>query len=305
VVPSDHPRLSIEQIAGRLDKMGDVQDEVPKALDRRPHDDLDALDESDPDPFPLDRLEDLSLISKAFSVLTLVSTVLRDSELVTDQDLKRRTLQRALALWGHAIELVESDADFREGNREIGTAVANAIGVPKDKAEQFIEDFQNVAPGLMAFGGMASTLSSSKLSRILHESLTDERFLAQPRGAVAGAMLSVLVQGPKWAHDMRVVQGRYSSLPIAQEVLLRLAFAVYLGEFLDLEDESELRALLTTQALDERGLTGRERRVARSTLDQSFKRLRLKQSRNRLPRGEGVFDSSEDIEATGKVREQP
>lgn len=296
VIKPESPRLTIDEVVARIDKMGEMSDEIPQTVER-PKDDLDGLDESDPDPFPLDRLEDMSLISKAISVLTLVSTVLRDSELVTDQDLKRRTLQRALALWGHLIELVESDQDFRAGNHDIATAVAKTIGVPADKVSAFVEDFENIAPGLMAFGGMSATLSSTKLSRILHESLTDDQFLAHPRGAIAGAMLSVAVQGPKWSRDMRVVQERYWQLPVAQEVLYRLAFAVYMGEFLEAEDESELRSLLTTQAVDERRLAGSERSAARSSLDQSFKKLRLKQSRHQLPRGEGVFDASDEVDS--------
>ena len=102
---------------------------------------LDQMNDSDREPFPLENIEDAPPLFKIMTALTLVSNVLRDSELVKDLKLKERVLRRTLLIWGKFVNLLDVDEDFAGFWRRIGNELANLLDVPEARRSKFVEDF--------------------------------------------------------------------------------------------------------------------------------------------------------------------
>lgn len=257
---------------------------------------LDRLDDRDTGPFPFDRIEDASPVRRVLTLLGLVSNVLRDSELVTDLDLKRRVLQQTLSGWGHFVQVLEADEDFKEYTDKLAVVLVKDLGVPSGKAATFREDFVELAPVLIGLGGMSSQLASRKLQRTLQRAFLDEDFQEDVRGSVMGALLGFDLQAERWPELFQKVQATHGSVHVVDFVLQKLAMSAYLHQNLTPEDEASLSEFLTERMMPStvKAQNERDRRQWESNTGQRLKAVRLRNSRKQLSAGDTIPSSSED-----------
>lgn len=202
---------------------------------------LDRVNDADAHPFPFTDTEDAPASTKVAALASLVSTVLRDSELVRDIELKQRVLRKCLVLWGRLVDALEADAAFKEVARELVEMLAEGrVSASQKKRDDFIDDFMDMVVPLTAFGVMSQNLSSRKLIIALEGILADDEFVRSPHGSVMGALLAFDIQTVGWAQQFNDVQERHPHIPIAENTMVRMAFLAYLYQSPSAED---LRAL--------------------------------------------------------------
>jgi hypothetical protein len=200
---------------------------------------IDQHADVDPEPFPLESIEDAPQLLQMLTCLALVSGVLRDSELVTDLQLKERVLKRTLSVWGDLVALLEQDEDYRAYSEHLAGVLAPEHA-SREKRQQFVDDFVENAPMLTAAGGISVTLASRKLTVLLKRAFEDPGFAGQRRASVMGALLAWAISGRGWSGYFQDVQRRHGLIPI----LRRLGYIAYNTDTIVGDDVQGLEELL-------------------------------------------------------------
>jgi hypothetical protein len=203
----------IEMIEG--DAVVDSEDDAkrpPRAEVRERYDELmDRISaDDDVEAFPLQNIDDAPDITKVWTITGLVSNVLRDSELVRDQDLKLRLLRKTLKVWGTFVKVLDDEEPYAHLMRNLANGMADVYGLSGEDREDMIDEFVISAPVFTAMGGMSKTLASRKLTRLLDLCFAEEAFVADREQAIMAAILSFDLQQVGWAQHFKTVRETHS-----------------------------------------------------------------------------------------------
>ncbi|WP_415394434.1 SIR2 family NAD-dependent protein deacylase (plasmid) [Rhodococcus globerulus] len=131
------------------------------------YDDDDSILVQDVNPFPSTLLEDAPLDMQLTGLITLVSNILRDSELVLDPELKESMLTSTLSAWGRYMDIVN-------GSDELRQMITNIVDVIGERMNMKISRKETVTSNLIdswsmheAYRGISEELSTAKLRKAL------------------------------------------------------------------------------------------------------------------------------------------
>ncbi|MDR2255064.1 MAG: SIR2 family protein [Arthrobacter sp.] len=152
-------------------------------IDRKTYD--DSSDEDSP-AFLTTRLDDLSAARIAMLVVDLASKVIRDSDEVMNQELKRRVLHRLMLAWAAFTDLYQTELTSTDGIRSVAESILAHDG-DEPNPEQ-IDDFESfltkVIPVVLVDSGITVCLASPTL----RSRLSDLEFPDTPSGRAAEGM---------------------------------------------------------------------------------------------------------------------
>jgi hypothetical protein len=214
---------------------------------------LESLLTHDPgvehDALPLDQTHNLPTFMPLMRALALTSSVLRDSELVKNIDLKKQVLHRTLSTWGKLVEILGEDPQYQELARETANKVATAAKpkISGDDPETLVDKVSAFSPFAFAFMGISNTLSSRKLLRVLKLCFDADEFISDANASVMGALLGFCLQYGGWSElfvKVKTVHPRSKGVRIALE---RFALMAYYYQTLGHEDAARIRAFLVDQ----------------------------------------------------------
>lgn len=296
---------SVDDLVRKLDLPRPEKPSQTEGHDANP-DWLDRIEDSDQTPFPLDRPEDTPPAMQLSNVLSLVSNVLRDSELVRDLDLKQRVLARTLILYGRFVQLLEQEESYRDFVRSLAEEVSDGLGLGKNRRDEFIEELIDLSAMLTAFGGMASNLSSRKLARSLSKCFEDDGFLGVAPGTIMGALLAFQLQDRGWAQRFVAAGRRHRDVKSVLTVLKPLAFAAYYHHTLHQDDAETLHNFLVDLTLRDAKVNEAAKKDARARISQKLNLNRSRYASRRHPIGQTIFTDSGRIPDTveGEVLEE-
>lgn len=174
-------------------------------------DDFDPFDVLEPkkrSPFPAHDLDsapfDVSLIQK----LTLVSNILRDSELVQDAGLKEQALGRALRGWGLLMGVLYESDQIKDLVERVFDAMSKATDLSESQKAVFLPRFMELWSVVMASAAIAEELATIKLERAVTRILTSESASESVHLLLPAMMLTLQ------ANDSRLN-------PVVRELLLK------------------------------------------------------------------------------------
>jgi hypothetical protein len=290
---------SVEELVARLN----IPDHLTQDPDENGRDAdggvdwLDQMDDSDTAPFPLDRPEDAPPATRVIKVLTTVSNVLRDSELVRDSALKQRVLQRALFVWGRFVVLLENDEEHQAFVTLLVSRLAEDMGLSEKRKQSLLEVFREIGPLLTGFGGMSSTLASRKLSRSLNRCFGEESFQEDAPSLVMGALLALTIQDVGWASYFRIAGEKHRKVRVVRRALKGIALTAYYHQTLSPTDSEHLEAFLVDQYMVEMKSTSAVgEKTSRERLAQQLRTNRLRFRNSRLPAGETAYSARIEVE---------
>ena len=233
---------------------------------------LQSFDTEDPSPFPVHAIEDAPVAMQVLEALALVSNVLRDSELVDDLELKQRVLQKTLIVWGKLADLLEGDEVYQEFLVRLGKRVAESLSVTKAKRDEFVEDFRDLGPLMTSFGGIAATLASRKLARLLERLFAETEFVEGRESAIMGAMLGFELRAPTWTRYFTTVRELHGPKKAVNVVLRRFAISAYYSPATRDDEAAGIETFLIDQFLASKpAVTGRTAKAQRDSLSQSLR----------------------------------
>lgn len=225
------------------------------------------------------------LVSRSMTVLrtvSLVSIVVRSSERIEDQKLKRDVVKSALLLWSVAFDELREDVVLSSG---LDNAISRAIqkrsgGENADgrESERRRKGLNRLLLGLVVMSGVISDLSSSKLAKALREVLESGEIksdvLATTLGAIALAE-GLRAHDTTWLSELRKTYLQVGKKPISRELIF--AYLMYVisdtGSGVDVYDD--VLAFLADLVLDAGGRTGPARRSTEKTRVMETLRQRL------------------------------
>jgi hypothetical protein len=295
------PTSSLGELVEQLEMFhstdsGDGGSAVQENVEERWLDDYEDTGDSR-EPFPLD---DITLAAPAVQLanaLSLVSRVIRDSEMVKDVELKRAVLFETLQLWGRFVEMLATDAEQIASMVDLAERIADGIGIPDERRVRFIDDFSERAPFFVAFTGLSITLSSKKLLLTLEACFDNPEFTRDPRGVVMGAVMAFDLQQPGWPRFFRDLYDLYPNMAATHTLIGAIGLGAHRVQQLLPRDESVLRDVLVDQMVD--GITfpsGQAKKRARDRVSQQLRRARMTSSHEQLPPGETVLSIAPESE---------
>ena len=111
------------------------------------------------EPFPLLNLANVPRLLQASENISLVSSVLRDSELVMDKQLKQAVLYRTLIAWAVIVDLFPHDEGYASLIRSLVSDLLDDLSVSIDQKKELEVRFERSLRLLLAFNGISSTLA--------------------------------------------------------------------------------------------------------------------------------------------------
>jgi hypothetical protein len=205
------------------------------------HDPLDSMEDRDPLPFPVVRIHEAPPLVQLIETLALVSTVLRDSELVKNLDLKFETLSHTLALWGRLVDFLEADSSFREVIGEVAKEYATKNNIAEKEQPAFLDYFVETAAVFTSLSGLTETLSSRKLILTLQRCLSDPEVQADPGALIMAALMSFDLRVKEWPEAFEIAQGKHPDVKAVTSILESIA--LYSNAYLELNDKDADRLI--------------------------------------------------------------
>lgn len=215
-------------------------------------DTVDPLDEREDDdrvPFPLEAVGDEPTVLLQMQSLDLLSSLLRDTEVITDHELKERYLSRVLRSWAQLVARLEVETRDAASMKDALKHAAEQIGIPERKVEQFLADMMRVLPLSIVLSGLSLTLSSRKLTKTIERCLSRDELVADPGFSILATYLLMDVKAPNWTTRARNIADRHSGSMAVVSVYRRLMFAAYLSGALSRDDERDVLDFLVDQTI--------------------------------------------------------
>ncbi|TCO43614.1 SIR2-like protein [Kribbella antiqua] len=297
----DGDASSVESLMRQLDlDMPGKRASFAETTEPSDYDWLDHLEDEDREAFPLDQVEDGPELARVSTALSLVSNVLRDSEMIRDQHLKKTVFHRILVVWGVYVELLGEDDEYEEFVRGLARRIGINFGVAQSKADEFVDIFMGVAPILAGFTGMSITLSSRKLILTLKNCFKDPAFLTDPKPVVMGALYAFGLQTEGWIEYFSLAQREHPRVRAVDKFFPTIATSAYYRHTLTPAEADALHDFILEHKLHAAAPMDRhEEQRARQEFSQRLKRNRmLWQRKSPIPRGQTVYSVSPDDEDT-------
>lgn len=256
---------------------------------------MDQLPDRDVEPFPLEPIDDGPSIQRMIATLGLVSSVLRDTEIITDPSLRRSTLSDVLLGWSNFIYAVELDEDFKEFTTDLVEYVADRLNYNDARRNSLRRDLPEGLAFSYAVGGISANLSTQKLARSLHVCLTEPQFMEHVGRATMAVILAYDLQVAGWGGYFLELEERFGDTGAVDRGVGKLAQLALVRQTLDLKEESQLVEFLTRRSLTDTERHSDKGRVARTaeSIRRSVLGARMTRKTPALPPGRSVLSTSE------------
>lgn len=250
---SDNP-LGLDSVVAAVSSVDDDAEDSEPATGSEPpdvetvdqggsdNDDLDYYVENaisrSTEPFPARSIHDAPHLQKALAALSLVSNVLRDSELVRDMPLKVRTLKKTVHLWAEMIYLLEHDEDFKEFSAALVEQLVSGDDFGESQGAKIREKLRFRFPLFFGVTAMMTSLSSRKLEVAIEQCFDDVIEECQ-EAAIMTALLSWSIEGENWSSQFARIADKFRETPAVFDVMFVLARTFYVHEKLSPQQRTD------------------------------------------------------------------
>lgn len=253
-------------------------------------DPFEMTSDGDTTPFPTTQHEQLPPALRLMRVLELVSNVLRDSDQIEDGAKKQEVLRNVLEHWGHLMNTLEQDPDFKRFVQELGERlyareVDEEFGEEGDAAAkasqraELLEELGLLFPAAIALGSLTEHLASRRLVRPLSHVASAAQDDERLEITIAAAFMIYSVKERGWPEALQDLIARRKNIWVIRNFLLPLLMSDWVGRNVASEDEDDLLQLCLDIALRSFRYESDAQRVAhREQIRQSLKRERLERS---------------------------
>jgi hypothetical protein len=153
-------------------------------------------------PFPANDLENAPADVRLSAYITLVSNILRDSELVEDPVLKEQMLRSTLSAWGRYMDLMTNSEDVQRMINQVAEIINERLGYEDERKEEFAMNLADAWSMHSANRGISEELSTAKLQRaIARISTTDTSESAHKM--IPLYMLDAMQEQKLWGNTFR------------------------------------------------------------------------------------------------------
>ncbi|MFC8523937.1 SIR2 family protein [Pseudarthrobacter sp. NPDC057230] len=242
----------------------------------------DDSDDSDTPAFMTARLEDLSQSRVAMLVVDLALRVLRDSDEVRDQDLKKRILRKLLVAWVSFTDLYEQELSQLPDLDEVVSTFIKDEDADPEKIEGLKNFLTRLLPVLLTDSGIRYCLSGPSLVTRLAELELPEG----PHGDHASIIRTLALyasENRKWIGTLKLINDRALKTFFCAAFFAGIArYAYVVDATLSDEDRDEIRSFLRRVIAVRYNFKGVDHRSkVLNDFEASLRRQRLQEGRRR------------------------
>ncbi|WP_329177105.1 metallophosphoesterase family protein [Streptomyces sp. NBC_01477] len=262
-------------------------EELNRDLARRMDDVLDQLDaiREVEQTRSADRNRVRSHAEAYFDGLSLLSSVLRNSELVRDIRLKRSTLELALNGFGVLAAIIASEQATGGYAKTILESAIKDIELPELEKEELVDRILLYAPIIVAWGGMSHSLASKKLAGLTQSALRDSDFLAEPGQALMAVILLHQTGEREWLNHAEEVFKRHGGRQVVLSTVRFMALSAFFSSQSGPQEVDRLAAFIAEIAIHNTDFPNEASRLgSRNRYREELKKRRLRINRIGGPR---------------------
>ncbi len=215
---------SLEVSDSDLDSGADSDvDSSDDAHDWDPYDSMS--DDVDKEPFPSANVESAPLQVRITGLISLVSNIIRDSEMVEDPELKEIVLARALRVWGQFVGILSTS--LLPLIEQLVDVISDRLEMPQAEIDEFAEWMKRAWPFYAGMTGISDELATIKLARALSRLTAGAPGEAPVHSALMASMLQFDLNTPGWEVGLRGLWEAHGETDIVRTTTLVLARHAY------------------------------------------------------------------------------
>ncbi|MFJ3797329.1 metallophosphoesterase [Streptomyces sp. NPDC090088] len=178
--------------------------------------------------------------------LDLMSSVLRNSELVQDIPLKSSVLRDAIEGRANFAAIISGNMREFFTSSDILEGMLRTAGVSEDDTAEIVERVMVLAPILSAWAAMADSMATARLSQGISEAMKDDNFTADPGRALLGVLFSQQINHPEWVKYAKEVLRRHGERKAVQEAIRFISTGVYMDPNTQPGRQRELEGIISS-----------------------------------------------------------
>lgn len=204
--------------------------------------------DSDVKPFPLLELDKIPESYRLFMAVDLASSVLRDSDAVTDHTAKDAALLQAFHAWGVLIDHVETDEEVqRIGKRIIAEGVKQGF-YSAEFGDGLLPYYQRNYASLFVLSGINASLRSSKLRKSMERLYSSNAITSKgPYATASAAFFEITSAKGEWAKNVQHLSKSLDRRLIAVEFLGSLLPLIYVFNELTANQRDTIKQTMVQQ----------------------------------------------------------
>lgn len=227
------------------DEVG-TSNEKPELVNNQNNYDLSI--DSDVKPFPLLQLDKIPESYRLFMAVDLASSVLRDSDAVTDHTAKDEALLQAFHAWGVLIDHVETDEEIQKAGKRIIEEGVKQGFYSAEIGDGLLPYYQRNYANLFVLSGINTSLRSSKLKKSMERLYEKNAITAKGPYATASAAFFELTSGKgEWAKNVQHLCDSLGRRLIAVEFLGSLLPSIYIFDELSPVERETIKETIIQQ----------------------------------------------------------
>ena len=204
----------------------------------------DESSDADRIPFPLDDPSTWPAHTRLSAGLELSSRVLRDSDDLSNLEMKSDVFRLVISRWGYLAQTLEKAGVFNQVSAEIIDLLIRGELVKPEDREWFEEHFSMSLMGFTILRSLISTLASRKLIRT-YERVRDEPGIRDdPHSALMLTIFAISVRGAGWTQELLALSKKHPDRWSTVQFVRMLAMMAWEDERLSKQDEEDVRAFL-------------------------------------------------------------
>ena len=204
---------------------------------------------AEPHVFP-DEERSLESVAHLEASVSLLASVLQNSELVPDVTLKADLLRKVILGWSISTVVTAVAEDETGSLREVFEEV---LTVENDERRRSLaEHLVNFLVVTAASFALYFEVGSIHLHEVLKRILDDDAFMADTAPALFATMLYTLLELPRWPERLRALHEADADHPVVRQLVRLWALKQYREKQLDRRDEAALEELLVEILTPER-----------------------------------------------------
>jgi hypothetical protein len=237
----------LEHRLGQLEKTDDHTGASDLKVDNSDPlaDDLDAFPRNRSEGSPLALPDDLPDFYRFSTALDVVSTALRDSLLIADPALKKTLLKQVLRGWGKLGSLFNDDPELVEAAKRTIEEASLALDLTDQQRELFVTALTSFSPVIVISGGVASSLSTTRLLAALVDALEDPELTHDADSALGVAVFLLDVQPNGWVKLLDEVSSPHKDSKVVAHSIKLLCLAAHSTGSIAPDEMSRLRRYIS------------------------------------------------------------
>lgn len=219
--------------------------------------------------------------------LELMSSVLRNSELVQDIPLKNNVLQDALEGRANFAAIISGSIEEFFASSEVVESVVRASTASDADVGEVVERIMVLTPILAMWAGIADSMANSRLSQSVSEAMKSESFIADPGRALMGVMLAQQIGHSEWVEYAKMVLRMHGERKSVQESIRFFATSAYMDPSTQPGRQRDLEGLISSCLVTMRSFPNNAvREEVRARIGRELRDQRQRRMLNPRPTGQ-------------------